>query len=437
MYNKARDSNCVVLIISALHSSRLFRPFEYSIHSVGSLMQINMLVNFIYSYISLYVFAVFAYTVMQIFFAQKNSKKQNSFKALNEKESDLSVTVIIPCYNEDPKLLEACLKSIQNQKILGKLNTIIVDDGSKNIKQLLPVLNKYKKLANFDVFIFKKNQGKRFAQKLGFDKATGEIIVTIDSDTIIDPINGINNILKQFASPKVGAATGDVKVLNKNENYLTRLILYRYWIAFNQERAAQSNFSSVMCCSGPFSAYRTSIINKIKEQYISQTFLGAISTYGDDRHLTNLVLQEGHAVRFEKNAIAYTHVPNNIRSYIKQQIRWNKSFYRELLWTLRNVPTAHLYMVYDMIMQLVLPYMSLITMALIIYTAVFINLNMAILFMASLFLISTNRLFYAIYRTGDFGFLLFTTYSFIHVIFLMPSRLYALSTLKENGWSTR
>ena len=375
---------------------------------------------------------------MQLFFAQLNSKKQNSFKLRSiDSESKLSVTVIIPCYNEDPNLLESCLKSIENQQISGRLNTIVVDDGSKNIKELLPVFNKYQKKPNFEVFIFEKNKGKRIAQKLGFDRATGDIIVTIDSDTIIDPINGINNIIKQFNNPRVGAATGDVKVLNKDENLLTKLILYRYWIAFNQERAAQSNFSAVMCCSGPFSAYRRSIIEKIKEQYITQTFLGHVSTYGDDRHLTNLVLQDGHAVRFEKNAIAYTHVPSTIKTYIKQQIRWNKSFYRELLWTLKNVPTRHFYMVYDMLMQLILPYMSLITMASIIYTALFVNIRIALIYMLLLFLISTARLAYGIYRTGDLGFMLFITYSFIHVIFLMPSRLYALSTLEENGWNTR
>lgn len=375
---------------------------------------------------------------MQILFAESNNKKQNTFKILNNNlESALSVTVIIPCYNEDPNLLESCLKSIANQKISNRLNTIVVDDGSKNIKELLPVLNKYKKMPNFDVFIFEKNKGKRMAQKLGFDKATGDIIVTIDSDTVIDPINGINNIIKQFQNSSVGAVTGDIKVLNKNDNFLTKLILYRYWVAFNQERAAQSNFDAVMCCSGPFSAYRRSIIEKIKEQYVTQTFLGHVSTYGDDRHLTNLVLQDEHMVKFEKNAIAYTHVPNSIKTYIKQQVRWNKSFYRELLWTLKNVPTKHFYMIYDMLMQLVLPYISIIAMIAIIYIALFVNLKVALISMILLLIITALRSLYGVYRTGDLGFFLFLTYGFIHTIFLIPARFYAIFTLKENGWNTR
>src|ERR1035437_7605601 len=133
-----------------------------------------MLNGLIFTYTAL----ILLYTSMQIFFAQKNSEKQNAFKLQNDGiESDLSVTVVIPCYNENPQLLEICLQSIRNQTISGKLNTIVIDDGSKNIKELLPVLNKYKAMPDFDVYIFEKNKGKRMAQKLGFDKATGDIII--------------------------------------------------------------------------------------------------------------------------------------------------------------------------------------------------------------------------------------------------------------------
>ncbi len=58
----------------------------------------------------------------------------------------------------------AKLKSRKKQHN-SKLNTIVIDDGSKNIKELLPVLNKYKKIPNFSIYIFEKNKGKRFAQK--------------------------------------------------------------------------------------------------------------------------------------------------------------------------------------------------------------------------------------------------------------------------------
>ena len=58
-----------------------------------------------------------------------------------------------------------------------------------------------------------------------------------------------------------------------------------------------------------------------------------------------------HTRLFDNKAIAYTYVPTTMRQYIKQQIRWNKSFYREMLWTIRYISEHHSYMLYDLAMQ--------------------------------------------------------------------------------------
>ena len=160
----------------------------------------------------------------------------------------------------------------------------------------MPIYQEFMKNEKFQVILADKNRGKREAQKLAFDKSDSEIYVTIDSDTIIGVPDGIADIVKQFKNPQVGAVTGDVRVSNKNKNFLTKLIGYRYWTAFHQERAAQSLFDVLMCCSGPFSAYRKSVVDKIKGKYVSQNFLGHRCTYGDDRHLTNLILEGKYSV---------------------------------------------------------------------------------------------------------------------------------------------
>jgi hyaluronan synthase len=115
------------------------------------------------------------------------------------------------------------------------------------------------------------------------DEVAGELIVTTDSDTIL-PRTAVRQIVARFTNPSIGAVTGDVRVTNKQDNLLTRLISYRYWSAFHQERAAQSFFKVVMCCSGPFAAYRRDVVDRINDDYISQVFLGQICTCGDDRH---------------------------------------------------------------------------------------------------------------------------------------------------------
>ncbi|MCX4706991.1 hypothetical protein OG252_00200 [Streptomyces sp. NBC_01352] len=67
---------------------------------------------------------------------------------------------------------------------------------------------------------------------------------------------------------------------------------------------------------------------------LNQRFLGRLSTFGDDRHTTNYCLLTGKAV-LQANAVAWTLVPENVRHYLRQQVRWNKSFFRESLWIIR------------------------------------------------------------------------------------------------------
>ena len=346
-----------------------------------------------------------------------------------------SVSVVIPAYNESPKVLLECIESVLRQDYSGDVEVFVIDDGSTNQSSLIPLYNELKG-KGIKVILNERNMGKRESQKRAFDLATGEIIVTIDSDTIINK-DGIRHMVRRFKNPEVGAVTGDVKVENRKTNLLTRLIGYRYWTAFHQERAAQSRFGVLMCCSGPFSAYRGSVVKKLKNKYVSQQFLGQKCTFGDDRHLTNLVLEDGWKVYFDSKAVAYTHVPENLRSYLKQQVRWNKSFYREMLWTIRYAHKHHWYLLTDLILQFILPFMLLTALGAMIYQAVTVDIAHLYKYAILLILIAFLRSLYGITRTRDFGFLTFIIYGFVHVFLLIPTRFYALFTIGNVKWGTR
>jgi hyaluronan synthase len=347
-----------------------------------------------------------------------------------------SVSVIIPVYNEEPGILRDCIRSLSEQQY-ESLEVLVVDDGSKHRDELMrTVYKEFETDPRVHMIYTPINVGKRHAQKFGFNRCTGSIVVTVDSDTIVPP-DGIRQLVQRFKDPTVGAVTGDVQVENHTYNVLTRLIGYRYWSAFHQERAAQSYFYVLTCCSGPFSAYRKEVIDRVKDRYTSQKFLGQRCTFGDDRHLTNLVLEEGHRVVFDNRAIAYTHVPDTLRVYLKQQVRWNKSFYREMIWTFKAYKKHHWYLLYDQIMQLVLPFLLLLALIATFYQAVVHGPHVLIKYIIILMVIAVVRATYGLYRTRDSGFLLFVLYGFIHVFLLLPTRFYALCTMRHTGWGTR
>jgi hyaluronan synthase len=343
------------------------------------------------------------------------------------------VTVVVPAYNEDPALLHRCLLSIDRQDY-PEIEAIVVDDGSANVEAVLPVHDEFSS-GRFRVILQPDNQGKRNCQAVVFEKAMGDIVITVDSDTVLLP-DAIRTIVRRFEDPKVGAVTGDVQVINKRQNLLTRLIAYRYWTAFNQERAAQSYFGVVMCASGPFSAYRRTIIDQVREAYINQRFLGSYCSFGDDRHLTNLVLGLGYDVVYDEAAVARTLVPNKIRAYLKQQLRWSKSFYREILWTARFVRKRHWYMGLDLGLQTFMPFALILAVGLTVYAA-FISPVTLIRYGGIVVGVGLIRSISGLLRTRQPGFLLFTLYGFIHVFLLIPVRLCALATMGHGGWGSR
>src|SRR5437763_8339134 len=299
---------------------------------------------------SAYAVLVITHFLLQTFFAHRSHRRfVRGLERATSYEYRPSVDVVVAAYYEDPHELAACFESLVEQDYAGRMEVFIVDDCSPNRAELAPLYERFGALPGWRVLLPDWNRGKRHAQDTAFRECDGEIMVTIDSDTIVAP-DGVRNLVAAFADPRVGAVTGDVGVTNWRKNLLTRLIGMRYWVAFNQERAAQSWFRSVLCCSGPLAAYRRSTLTSACwDDYISQTFRGISCTYGDDRHLTNLVLAAGYDTLFVPGATAITNAPESLRGYLKQQLRWNKSFYRELLWTLPFLLHRSRYMVFEVI----------------------------------------------------------------------------------------
>ena len=397
-------------------------------------VSLSFLYGVLRSTLAVYIALVALHFVLEVFFAHRAYRR--SKQGFPDPARLPSVDVVVPCYNEDAEHLTACFDALLDQDYEGELHVYVVDDGSPNRDQVRHVYDQYGALDGWHVLLPAANRGKRHAQDAALAHCRSDIVVTIDSDTEI-AADGVTQIVRPFVDARIGAVTGDVAVTNRSANILTRLIGMRYWVAFNQERAAQSYFRSVLCCSGPFSAYRRSDLMAIWPAYISQTFKGTPCTYGDDRHLTNLILAKGSQTLFLPQARARTNAPETIRGYLKQQLRWNKSFYREVLWTLPFLSRLGAYIAFEMSVQVLLP--LLLTVLILSSTLVAILLHPAVglRYVAVTAMMGLLRCSYAIYRTRDPRFVMFLLYGFIHVFLLIPVRIRALLTLTDNRWGTR
>jgi N-acetylglucosaminyltransferase len=369
------------------------------------------------------------------------SRLQRRFAALGHRPVPVAagryspdVDVIVPCYNEEPALLAACLRSLAGQDYKGEMRVWVVDDGSDNREALLPVL--HAEIGLFQrVALLESNHGKREAQAVALRIGSGEVVVTVDSDTTIAP-DGIRRIVALLRDPGIGAVTGNLRASNRDAAWLTGLIDTRYQLLFERERAAQGLFGTVFCCAGPFSAYRRTAVEAVLADYLGQRFLGGRRVFGDDLKLTNLVLAAGYRSVYEPAARATTNVPSTLRCFFRQQLRWNRSFYRELPQMLRLLPGRSRYLAIDLAARTLLPALLATGLAATAADAVLAPARLPVDLLA-LLVMALASLELGPSPTRASGRRFAAGYGMVFVGLLLPARLWAVCTLFQNHWGTR
>ncbi len=358
------------------------------------------------------------------------------------------VTVVVPVYNEDPELFGNCLRSIIEQsRVPDKIH--VVDDGSSDMSAVevarALLAEATRRGIDTDLTVFPRNRGKREAQGVCF-RASPEatVFLTVDSDTVLNP-DALEEGLKPFVDERVMCVTGMVLAVNSNRNVLTRMIHLRYVNAFMWERAAYSQLGSVLCACGSLALYRAEVIHEHLDDFLSQRFLGKPAVFGDDRRLTNYSLLHGRAV-LQASAVARTAVPERVRHFLRQQLRWNKSFIRESVWVVQNMPvrsTAFCLTFLELSSWIIFTLMLTLTMAI---AGIHQGFSALGVYFAMICLISFVRSghYFSVWRQDDgsvasrlFTFLIAPLYGALHMLVLLPLRTIAALTLFSTGWGTR
>lgn len=342
-------------------------------------------------------------------------------------------SLIVAVYNEPVKIFVRALSSLMKLDY-PDLQVIVVDDGSDNAADIKRITEK----AGF-LYVYQENAGKREAMYTGLKYARPEskAILFSDSDTVWVPDAAKRLIDVLYAQTETGAVTGEVAVLNHKYSLMTRMIGMRYHMAFAYERASQSYFKTVTCISGPLGAYKRHVIEAVKEDFIKQKFLGKVCTYGDDRHLTNLVLMSGYKVRYASRAKCYTQAPTKFFALLKQQSRWGKSYWREILWQIKALPKHGLYLWYDLIVTSILPFLLIGSVVYHLFQALLGNPDALIALFIMIGLMSLLRVVDPMIRKRDAWYMAFVLYAFIYFIVLLPVKIIALLTITTGKWGSR
>lgn len=234
-----------------------------------------------------------------------------------------SVAIVVPVYNEGPSVRRTAGSFNALEYPRDKLSVVFVDDCStdgtydhlKEAQRDFPWMQ---------VDRNPHNMGKRLGIKNAVLRIRSDLVLSVDSDVIVEP-NSLINLVRHMYWAGADAVGGCVFVSNAAENWLTRMQAVKYWIGYQFLKNLENAFDHVMCLSGCLTLYKREALLSVDKDVERRTFLGDEVKYGEDRFLTRKLVERGYRTRLCFTSRCFTKAPATIKNYLSQQLRWRRS----------------------------------------------------------------------------------------------------------------
>lgn len=198
-----------------------------------------------------------------------------------------TVSLVIPAYNEEWVLDQKLQNSLAIEYPGDRLEVIVASDGSVDGTNAIA-----RRWADRGVRLldFTERRGKASVVNDAVAAAGGEVVCLCDANVMFRP-DALKQMVCRLADPRVGAATGDVRLASDESSFGAGERLY-----YLMERAMQvgeSRIGSLMGVDGGMYVLRKSLFHPLPKDAILDDFLVAMS-----------ILRQGFRVVYEPRAVA-------------------------------------------------------------------------------------------------------------------------------------
>lgn len=170
------------------------------------------------------------------------------------KLQDITLSVIIPCYNERENIIKI-LDKIDECPISNKEIIVIDDcstDGTKDVLET-KVKNRVSQLIYHE-----QNGGKGAALRTGFAHATGDIVIIQDADLEYDPMD-YPQVILPIVEGKAKVVYGSRFLHSKAKGYLTNRLANKF-LTFLSNVFTHQKLTDMETC---YKAFRRDVIQKV------------------------------------------------------------------------------------------------------------------------------------------------------------------------------
>ena len=270
------------------------------------------------------------------------------------------VSIVVAAHNEEG-VIESNIRSLVELPWEEK-EIIVVDDGSTDRTYELA-----KPFADRGLIKLLRNAapsgrgGRPFATNMGVRASSGEFIISVDADTTFD-LSTVQKMIEPFADPRVAAVSGNLKVANRDKNALTACQACEYLESITLWKTWTSMIGTLLQTSGAFGAYRRAALEQVGMWD---------PELAEDADLSSKLRKAGFKIRFAREAVAFTHVPENLSALTRQRTRWAHGFLRtyfrkhkDAMIVKRHGWANFLELLQEFIMQVLMPFGYVVYLAL-------------------------------------------------------------------------
>jgi biofilm PGA synthesis N-glycosyltransferase PgaC len=258
----------------------------------------------------------------QIFLLTSFFENKKKIKREESQKVDVypSVSIAVPCWNEE-KTLAATLDSLLALDYpKDKLKIYVVDNNSKDRTYAIGEIYAYNHPGIVEVYREEK-QGKHNAVNLALRKSNSDLFGCLDADSFVNP-QTLKIIVSYFAANSEVMAVTPCIHIRSPKTLVQRMQAIEYLMGVFL-RKAFGQLDAIQVTPGPFSIFRREVFEKIGEYrkaYNTEDFEITLRM-----HKARLKIVNSH------KALVYTVGPATPTGFFYQRLRWARGFLQNSL----------------------------------------------------------------------------------------------------------
>lgn len=226
--------------------------------------------------------------------------KPKPFDASYEPE----VTLVIPAYNEEDYIADKAQNSLELDYPKDKLRILFITDGSTD-----GTADILRGIEGVEVTHEDRRAGKSAAENRAMTMVKTPIVVFCDANTYLNPAC-IRNLVRHYTDPKVGAVSGEKRVLSKGKDTASAAGEGLYWKYESTLKKWDSELYTIVGAAGELISFRSELVKDLEED-----------TLLDDFMQTMRICQQGYRVKYEPDSFAAETASDNVKEELKRKVR--------------------------------------------------------------------------------------------------------------------